>query len=160
MADVRWAPARKLRGTVTPPADKSISHRAAILGAMAAEPVRVRNYLHAEDTTSTLNAMRALGALVTVDDELVTIRGSGLREAQVPDGPIDVGNAGTLMRLLPGWLAGQEGRAFTLDGDASIRRRPIDRIPEPLRRMGAVLDATDERLPPFTIAGARLNAIT
>ena len=68
MTTVKWPPAKKLRGTVRPPADKSISHRAAILGAMAAEPVRVRNYLHAEDTTSTLNAMRALGALVTVDD--------------------------------------------------------------------------------------------
>ena len=89
---------------------------------MAAEPVRVRNYLHAEDTTSTLNAMRALGALVTVDDDVVTIRGTGLRNATEPDAPIDVGNAGTLMRLLPGWLAGQEGRSYTLDGDASIRR--------------------------------------
>src|SRR5205823_3944855 len=94
---VRWAPARKLRGTVRPPADKSISHRAAIFGAMAAEPVRVHNYLHAEDTTSTLNAMRSLGALVTVDGDVVTIRGTGLRDAGETDGPIDVGNAGTLM---------------------------------------------------------------
>jgi 3-phosphoshikimate 1-carboxyvinyltransferase len=156
---VRWAPARKLRGTVTPPADKSISHRAAILGAMAAEPVRVRNYLHAEDTTSTLNAMRSLGALVTVDADVVTIRGTRLREAAVPDGPIDVGNAGTLMRLLPGWLAGQEGRSFRLDGDASIRRRPVDRIAEPLRRMGATIEATDDRLPPFIVHGARLRSI-
>jgi 3-phosphoshikimate 1-carboxyvinyltransferase len=159
MTTVRWAPARKLRGTVRPPADKSISHRAAILGAMAAEPVRVRNYLHAADTTSTLNAMRTLGALVTVDDELVTIRGTGLRDAAVPDGPIDVGNAGTLMRLLPGWLAGQAGRSYTLDGDASIRRRPVDRIAEPLRRMGAEIEATADRLPPFTVHGARLRSI-
>jgi len=159
VSTVRWEPARKLRGTVRPPADKSISHRAAILGAMAAEPVRVRNYLHAEDTTSTLNAMRTLGALVTVDDDLVTIRGTGLRDAAVPDTPIDVGNAGTLMRLLPGWLAGQEGRSYTLDGDASIRRRPVDRVAEPLRRMGAEIDATDDRLPPFTVHGARLRSI-
>ena len=129
-------PAKRLRGTVAPPADKSISHRAAILGAMAAEPVRVRNYLHAEDTTSTLNAMRALGALVTVDEDVVTIRGTGLRNATELDAPIDVGNAGTLMRLLPGWLAGQEGRSYTLDGDASIRTRPVDRIAEPLRADG------------------------
>jgi 3-phosphoshikimate 1-carboxyvinyltransferase len=156
---VKWAPAKKLRGTVRPPADKSISHRAAILGAMAAEPVRVRNYLHAEDTTSTLNAMRALGALVTVDDDVVTIRGTGLREAGVPDGPIDVGNAGTLMRLLPGWLAGQEGRSYTLDGDASIRTRPVDRIAEPLRRMGATIDAVEDRLAPFTVHGTRLRSI-
>jgi 3-phosphoshikimate 1-carboxyvinyltransferase len=156
---VTFPPARRLRGTVRPPADKSISHRAAILGAMAAEPVRVRNYLHAEDTTSTLNAMRALGALVTIDDDVVTIRGTGLRDAGVPDGPIDVGNAGTLMRLLPGWLAGQEGRSYTLDGDASIRKRPVDRIAEPLTRMGARIDAVDGRLPPFTVHGAHLRSI-
>jgi 3-phosphoshikimate 1-carboxyvinyltransferase len=157
---VRWEPARKLRGRVRPPADKSISHRAAIFAAMAAEPVRVRNYLHAEDTTSTLNAVRALGALVTVDDVGdVTIRGTGLRNTTELDRPIDVGNAGTLMRLLPGWLAGQEGRSYTLDGDASIRRRPVDRIADPLRRMGARIDVTGERLPPFTVHGARLRSI-
>ncbi|MCW2994576.1 MAG: aroA [Conexibacter sp.] len=160
MTTMKWSPAKRLRGTVRPPADKSISHRAAILGAMAAEPVRVRNYLHAEDTTSTLNAMRALGALVTVDGDLVTIRGTGLRNTTDLDQPIDVGNAGTLMRLLPGWLAGQEGRSYILDGDASIRRRPVDRIAEPLRAMGAVIDATDDRLPPFTVTGARLRSIT
>jgi len=160
MTTVHWSPAKKLKGSVRPPADKSISHRAAILGAMAAEPVRVRNYLHAEDTTSTLKAVQALGALVTIEGELVTIRGTGLRNAQVPDAPIDVGNAGTLMRLLPGWLAGQEGNAYTLDGDSSIRRRPVDRIAEPLRLMGATIDATGDRLPPFTVTGAHLKAIT
>ncbi|HEU4974298.1 MAG TPA: 3-phosphoshikimate 1-carboxyvinyltransferase [Baekduia sp.] len=159
MTDVVFEPVRRLRGRVTPPADKSISHRAAILGAMAAEPVRVRNYLHAEDTTSTLNAMRALGALVTVDGDEVVIRGTGLRETLERDEPIDVGNAGTLMRLLPGWLAGQDGRSYTLDGDASIRRRPVDRIADPLRRMGARIDATEGRLPPFTVHGAALRAI-
>ncbi|WP_051223018.1 3-phosphoshikimate 1-carboxyvinyltransferase [Conexibacter woesei] len=158
---VRFEPARKLKGSVTPPADKSISHRAAIFGAMAAEPVRVENYLMAEDTISTLNAVRQLGALVTVDEStnLVTVRGTGLRNTTELDAPIDVGNAGTLMRLLPGWLAGQEGRSYTLDGDASIRRRPVDRIAEPLRRMGAEIDATDDRLPPFTVHGSRLRSI-
>jgi 3-phosphoshikimate 1-carboxyvinyltransferase len=158
---VRFAPARKLKGSVTPPADKSISHRAAIFGAMAAEPVRVENYLMAEDTISTLNAVRQLGALVTVDEHtnLVTVRGTGLRNTTDLDAPIDVGNAGTLMRLLPGWLAGQDGRSYTLDGDASIRRRPVDRIAEPLRRMGAEIDATDDRLPPFTVHGSRLRSI-
>jgi 3-phosphoshikimate 1-carboxyvinyltransferase len=158
---VRFDPARRLRGTVTPPADKSISHRAAILGAMAVEPVRVRNYLDAEDTNSTLEAMRALGALVHRGrDGEVIVRGTGLRETIERRAPIDVGNAGTLMRLLPGWLAGQDGRSYTLDGDASIRRRPIDRVAEPLRRMGAEIDATDERLPPFTVHGRRLKSIT
>ena len=78
-----------------------------------------------EDTLSTLEALRAVGALVEEhDDGTVVVRGSGLREAREPGGPIDVGNAGTLMRLLPGWLAAQEGRIFVLDGDSSIRRRP------------------------------------
>ena len=81
--------------------------------------------------------MRALGALVEVREGEMVVRGTGLREAREPDGPIDVGNAGTLLRLLPGWLAAQEGRTFTLDGDESIRRRPVDRIAEPLRAMGA-----------------------
>ncbi len=71
--------------------------------------------------------MRALGALVEVRGDEVVVRGTGLREAREPGGPIDVGNAGTLLRLLPGWLAAQEGRSFTLDGDESIRRRPVDR---------------------------------
>ena len=87
------------------------------------------------------------------------MRGAGLREARETVAPIDVGNAGTLMRLLPGWLAGQEGRSFVLDGDASIRRRPVDRIAEPLRAMGAEVEATDERFPPFTVRGARLRSI-
>jgi 3-phosphoshikimate 1-carboxyvinyltransferase len=159
MSTVRFDPAKRLRGTVTPPADKSISHRAAILGAMAADPVKITNYLHAEDTTSTLNAVRALGALVSIEGDEVVVRGTGLRDTVVPDGPIDVGNAGTLMRLLPGWLAGQEGRSYTLDGDASIRRRPVDRIAEPLARMGAEIEATDGRLPPFRIQGAHLRSI-
>jgi 3-phosphoshikimate 1-carboxyvinyltransferase len=157
--NVRFEPARRLRGQIEPPADKSISHRAAILGAMAAEPVRISNYLEAEDTASTLNAMRALGALVEQRPEEVVIRGVGLREARVPEAPIDVGNSGTLMRLLPGWLAAQEGHSYRMDGDASIRRRPVDRIREPLEQMGARIEATDGRLPPFTIHGTRLHSI-
>ena len=159
MTTVRVDPATGLSGELRPPPDKSLSHRAAILGAMASEPVRIRGYLDAEDTNSTLRAVERLGALVQVGADEVLVRGTGLRDAVVPDGPIDVGNAGTLMRLLPGWLAAQEGRSFTLDGDESIRRRPVDRIAEPLRLMGAEVTATDGRLPPFTVTGGRLRAI-
>jgi len=158
--DVRFEPSSGLHGELRAPADKSISHRAALLGAMAAEPTRIENYLHAADTDSTLAAVRALGALVDERDGVVTVRGTGLREARVPPGPIDVGNAGTLLRLLPGWLAAQEGRSFTLDGDESIRRRPVDRVAEPLRFMGAELSAREDRFPPFTITGARLRSIS
>jgi 3-phosphoshikimate 1-carboxyvinyltransferase len=87
------------------------------------------------------------------------IRGGGLRNAHAPSGTIDVGNAGTLMRLLPGWLSFQLGESFTLDGDESIRRRPVDRIAEPLRLLGAGFEARDGRFPPFTVHGARLTGI-
>jgi 3-phosphoshikimate 1-carboxyvinyltransferase len=160
MAGVLFAPASRLRGTVVAPPDKSISHRAALLGAMSVEPVHVANYLRAADTISTLNALRAVGALVEEHDGAVVVRGSGLREAREPESPIDVGNAGTLMRLLPGWLAAQDGRTFELDGDSSIRRRPVDRIAEPLARMGARIEATDGRFPPFVVRGTRLRAIS
>jgi 3-phosphoshikimate 1-carboxyvinyltransferase len=157
---MRFEPARALSGSLRAPADKSISHRAALLGAMASEPVRVERYLHAADTCATLRAVRTLGALVEVRGEELVVRGTGLREAREPDGPIDVGNAGTLLRLLPGWLAAQEGRSFTLDGDDSIRRRPVDRIAEPLRQMGAELDARNGRFPPLRVRGGRLRSIS
>ncbi|HEV3284991.1 MAG TPA: 3-phosphoshikimate 1-carboxyvinyltransferase [Solirubrobacteraceae bacterium] len=157
---MRFEPAGGLSGELRAPADKSISHRAALLGAMASEPVRVEHYLQAADTTSTLEAVQALGALVEVRGDELVIRGTGLREAHEPEGAIDVGNAGTLMRILPGWLAAQEGRRFTLDGDESIRRRPVDRIAEPLRQMGADVEARDMSLPPLVIGGARLRAIS
>lgn len=155
----RFEPVRRLRGTLAPPPDKSISHRAALLAAMSAEPVRIRNYLESADTASTLAAIRAVGAVVDVQPDEIVVRGGGLRGAQEADGPIDVGNAGTLMRLLPGWLAGHVGMSWTLDGDPSIRRRPVDRIAEPLRMMGAQIEATDGRLPPFTVRGAQLHAL-
>jgi len=153
-----FAPAERLRGELTPPPDKSISHRAAIVGAMGDEPVRIRNYLDAADTNSTLAAVEALGALVERrgGGELI-VRGPGLHGA-ASGGTIDVGNAGTLMRLLPGWLAAQEGRSFTLDGDASIRRRPVDRVAGPLERMGARVEAREGRFAPFTVHGAHLRA--
>ncbi|MDO8212739.1 3-phosphoshikimate 1-carboxyvinyltransferase [Conexibacter sp. CPCC 206217] len=160
-AAVRFEPADGgLRGTLRVPPDKSISHRSAIFAAMTPEPVRVRNYLDAADTNSTLAAVEQIGAQVERrgGGELL-IRGCGLRSPRATDGPIDVGNAGTLMRLLPGWLAAQPGTAWTFDGDRSIRRRPIDRIAEPLRQMGATIEPTDDRYPPFTLRGAELRGI-
>jgi 3-phosphoshikimate 1-carboxyvinyltransferase len=148
-----------LRGRVTPPPDKSISHRAAIVGAMASAPVRVANYLDAADTRSTLQALRDLGAIMHARSGELVIEGVGMRNAIAPPGAIDVGNAGTLLRLLPGWLASQRGEVFTLDGDESIRRRPVDRIAVPLRAMGARLDAHEDRFAPFTVHGASLRGI-
>lgn len=157
--NARFAPSGPLRGSIQVPPDKSISHRAALIAAMAPEPVRIRGYLHAADTTSTLAAIRQLGAIVDERPDELLVRGVGLRDAQPPTNGIDVGNAGTLIRLLPGWLAIQQGHAFKLDGDASIRRRPVDRIAEPLELMGARVEAREGRFPPFTIVGASLTGI-
>jgi 3-phosphoshikimate 1-carboxyvinyltransferase len=155
----RFAPAGPLRGTLSAPPDKSLSHRAALFAAMCDDPVRVTGYLDAADTNSTLAAVQSLGALVERQADCLVIRGAGLRAAAPGEAPIDVGNAGTLLRLLPGWLAGQEAGAWTLDGDESIRRRPVDRIAAPLREMGARVQAREDRFPPVTITGSPLHGI-
>lgn len=155
---LRVEPASRLRGSLQPPPDKSISHRAAILGTMAVEPVTIRNYLDAADTSRTLHVMRALGALIQEQPDHIVIRGTGLREAIAHELPLDVGAAGTLMRLLPGWLAGQEGRTYVLDGDAQLRTRPVDRTIAPLREMGARIEATGGAFAPLTVTGQRLRA--
>lgn len=157
--DVTFDPSGPLQGRLTPPADKSISHRAAMVAAMATEPVTITGYLTAEDTLSTLEAVRTLGADVRRDGTTVVVRGVGLRGPDARGTTIDVGNAGTLMRLLPGWLAGQEGREFRFDGDSSIRKRPVDRIAAPLAQMGAKIEATEGRLPPFVVRGTKLHGV-
>jgi 3-phosphoshikimate 1-carboxyvinyltransferase len=160
MTSAHFEPSGALRGDYTPPADKSISHRAALFGAMCDEPVPVRNYLDSADTRSTLAALLKLGAGIEEADNDLVIRGVGLRAPlEATGGLLDVGNAGTLMRLLPGWLAGQPGGAWTLDGDESIRRRPVDRVAEPLSAMGAELEAREGRFPPLVVRGAQLSGI-
>src|SRR5262245_12642366 len=117
----------------------------------------VDGYLDAADTRATLEAIRRLGAGVTEVGEAMRIRGVGLRGAA--NAEIHVANAGTLLRLLPGWLAGQGGGSWTLDGDESIRRRPVDRVAEPLRLMGADVECREGRLPPLRVGGADLHGI-
>jgi 3-phosphoshikimate 1-carboxyvinyltransferase len=174
----RFDPSGPLRGSLRPPSDKSISHRAALIAAMAEGETTIEGYLDAADTRSTLDAVASLGAettgvvttsvsapagqdLAAAERALpragLVVRGVGLRSPR--PAAIDVGNAGTLLRLLPGWLAGQDHGEWTLDGDDSIRRRPVDRVAAPLREMGAELTCKDERLPPLTIRGARLRGI-
>ena len=157
---VFFAPAKgPLRGSVLCPPDKSISHRAALFGAMADGRSTIERYLVAEDTLSTLSAVAALGATVTRDGDHVVIDGIGLNGAAGRRATIDVGNAGTLLRLLAGWLAGQAGVEVVLDGDASIRTRPMRRIITPLQQMGAHLIAQDNRFAPVQVSGRRLNGI-
>ncbi len=156
----RFESSGPLRGSLRPPSDKSISHRAALIAAMGEGETEVFHYLRAADTHSTLDAVEALGAEVRFrrSGPVLRIQGVGLRNSR--PSPIDVGNAGTLLRLLPGWLAGQEGGEWTLDGDESIRRRPVDRIAVPLRQMGADLSAREERLPPLQVRGVTLRGTT
>lgn len=169
----RFEPAGPLRGTLRPPPDKSISHRAALIAAMGEGETKIEGYLDAADTRSTLAAVQELGAEVLhigpgVVDRGLRIEGVGLRNAgtavgatgKAPPLAIDVGNAGTLLRLLPGWLAGQETGAWRLDGDDSIRRRPVDRIAEPLALMGARISCRDGRLTPVTVEAAPLHGIS
>jgi 3-phosphoshikimate 1-carboxyvinyltransferase len=169
----RFPPSGPLRGELRPPPDKSISHRAALVGAMTDGTVDVSGYLDAADTRSTLAVLRGLGVeaeeigrSASAGGIDLRVRGMGLRgpgerfEAGGRSVALDVGNAGTLLRLLPGWLAGQGRGAWTLDGDESIRRRPVDRVAEPLREMGAKVDCRDGRLPPLEIASAALHGIS
>jgi 3-phosphoshikimate 1-carboxyvinyltransferase len=152
-----------LRGTLAPPPDKSISHRAAIVAAMGDGATTIEGFLKSADTGATAAAVRALGAEVEevgaseLGGATLRVGGIGLRGASTAE--IDVHNAGTLLRILPGWLAGQPGGEWTLDGDDSIRRRPVDRVVEPLRLMGAEVGAREDRLPPVTVRGAQLRGI-
>ncbi len=159
----RFDPGAALRGTLRPPGDKSISHRAALIAAMSEGETSIEGYLDAADTRSTLAAVAALGAEVgslgaRALAPRIRIGGVGLRGAA--PATIDVGNAGTLLRLLPGWLAGQPRGAWTVDGDDSIRRRPLARIIEPLRAMGARLHGREEGLAPLALQGSALRGIS
>ena len=151
-------PAVSLRGDIAVPGDKSISHRALLLGAVADGESRFTGFGTSADTLATAAAMRALGAEVYLDGDGVRVGGVGLRGLRSPGAPIDCGNAGTLMRLLPGLLAGQEGR-FELVGDESLSRRPLGRIAEPLGLMGALVGTDDGHAPLVVEGGAPLRAV-
>jgi 3-phosphoshikimate 1-carboxyvinyltransferase len=155
----RVEPAGALVGHIAVPGDKSISHRALLVGALCETETRVRNFGRSGDTESTLGAVRRLSVDVDehTEDEL-TVHGVGLRGLRAPEEAIDCGNAGTLMRLLTGILAAAPGR-FELTGDESLRARPMDRVAEPLARMGARI-TTANGMPPIQINGSEaLRAI-
>jgi 3-phosphoshikimate 1-carboxyvinyltransferase len=154
----RVEPAAALVGDIAVPAVKGICQRGALLGAIADGESELRNFGHAADTDSALAAVAALGAEVS-EPELGTvwIGGRGLRGLLQPDAPIDCGNAGTVLRLLSGILAGQDGRRFELVGDESLSSRPV-RVDKPLRQMGARVETNDGR-PPVAIEGAQLQPI-
>ena len=153
-----------LEGTVTVPGDKSLSHRCLLIGALVDGEVRVDGLAPSGDVAATAGALRALGVSI----ELSPVPGGSLHgRVRGPLGaagseaivPIDCGNSGTTMRLLAGLVAGT-GARVELDGDASLRRRPVDRILAPLREMGSTLEARDDRLPPLRVLARATRAVT
>ncbi|MBE2294977.1 MAG: 3-phosphoshikimate 1-carboxyvinyltransferase [Phycisphaerales bacterium] len=148
-------PGGALRGRLRVPGDKSISHRAIMFGALAEGTTSVGGFLEGEDCLATLRAFRAMGVSIDGPDQgRVTVHGVGLHGLRDPGEPLDMGNSGTSMRLMSGLLAGQ---AFdtVLTGDASLRRRPMRRVTEPLTQMGAWIEATATGSAPLQIHGGR-----
>jgi 3-phosphoshikimate 1-carboxyvinyltransferase len=157
---MRIQPARRLRGLVRVPGDKSISHRAAIIAALAGAGGRSRlaNYSTSADCAATLACLAALGVRTERDGNNVSVEGAGTQWARAPREPLDCGNSGTTMRLLAGLLAGQPFTS-TLTGDASLRSRPMRRIIEPLELMGARVSSEEGRAPLRVAGRAPLSAI-
>ncbi|MDR5682450.1 MAG: 3-phosphoshikimate 1-carboxyvinyltransferase [Armatimonadota bacterium] len=151
------SPAR-IRGRLRVPADKSISHRAVLLGAIAQGVSVARNFLVAADTLRSVACVRALGVDAQLDGTTLRVGGRGLRGLRAPTEALDAGNSGTTIRLLCGVLAGQPFEAI-LTGDDSIRRRPMDRVVTPLREMGARIEAQAGGLAPLRVRGGALRPI-
>lgn len=143
---------------MAPPGDKSISHRYAMLAALAEGTSELRNFAAAADCHSTLGCMRDLGAEVKVEKDRVLITGRGPRGLRSSRRALDAGNSGTTMRLLTGILAGQDF-STKLTGDASLQKRPMKRVVSPLREMGAKISAREDNFAPLEISGARLQAM-
>ena len=151
-------PAKTIAGGLEPPGDKSISHRYAMLAALANGTSELRHFSSAADCESTLDCLRALGAEVKRDKETVRITGRGARGLKSSWRMLDAGNSGTTMRLLAGILAGQKFSS-KITGDVSLRQRPMKRVVEPLRQMGAEIHARDDNFPPLEIRGGALRAV-
>jgi 3-phosphoshikimate 1-carboxyvinyltransferase len=161
ISEFRISPATlPLRGHLRVPADKSISHRAAILAALSDGDVRIENYLQSETTYATLDCLRALGVQIdSVDSTTLVVHGRGLHSLREPDQVLFCKGSGTTMRLLAGLCAGQDFLSI-LDGTAALKRRPMARVAEPLRALGATILARDDgRLPPLVIRGGHLHGI-
>jgi len=152
------APARTLQGAVEVPGDKSISHRYAILAALAEGRSEIQHFSTADDCQRTLDCLRCLGVGVEADGDRVRVTGAGLEGLRRSRRALDAGNSGTTMRLLAGLLSGQPFES-TLTGDDSLRRRPMRRVIEPLVRMGARIRARDDEFAPLEIRGGSLRPI-
>lgn len=159
MAVLTVGTSKQLRGQVTVPGDKSISHRAVMLAALAEGSSRIENFLFSDDCLQTAACMRKLGINVEWEDGVVWVEGRGLDGLSEPEDILDAGNSGTTIRLLSGILAGQNFTSV-LTGDASLRRRPMGRITKPLKLMGAdIMGRQSGNLAPLAIAGGNLKPI-
>ena len=148
----------RLSGRLRVPGDKSISHRSIMLGAIAEGTTEITGFLEGEDALATMNCFRAMGVRIEGPQQgRVTVHGVGMRGLQPPRSVLDCGNSGTSMRLLTGLLAGQ-GFEARLDGDASLRKRPMKRVAAPLGLMGARIDTAEEGRPPLAVRPAELLA--
>jgi 5-enolpyruvylshikimate-3-phosphate synthase len=151
--DFKVSPAPFRSGTVTVPGDKSISHRALMLGSIANGRTEVSGFLNGEDCLATAAAMRALGVAIRETSPTdLEIAGAGLRGLRGAPGPLDLGNSGTAMRLIAGLLVGQDFDSV-LTGDESLSGRPMTRIVTPLTRMGAAIESDCDGTPPLQITG-------
>lgn len=152
--------AKQLNGQIEVPADKSISHRSIMFGAIAKGTTTVKNFLRGEDCLSTLNGFKELGVPIEDDGQTITIQGVGFEGLKPALGPIDLGNSGTSIRLMMGILAGTNFQT-TLFGDEYLNRRPMQRVMAPLNQMGAHLVGFEKiKYPPISIQGAKLAPIT
>lgn len=152
-------PGGSLRGTIPVPGDKSITHRALILTALAEGAGRLKRYCRGEDCLNTMRALQALGVRIDETQDVLEVHGKGVWGLTEPGGIIDCGNSGTGIRLLTGLLAGQDFFSV-LTGDASIRRRPMGRVVKPLREMGATIAGRKGgELAPLAVSGTTLRAI-
>ncbi len=151
-------PAQTLSGNIRLPGDKSISHRYAMIAAVAEGDSRIENYSGGADCQSTLGCLRALGIGIDKDGSTVTIHGKGLDGFRAPSAQLDAGNSGSTIRMLSGMLAAQPFPC-EIGGDESLSNRPMARIMTPLREMGAVIEARDGKFPPMRIQGAKLKPI-
>jgi len=147
------SPANSLSGNLKVPGDKSISHRSIMLGSLSHGITKVSGFLEGEDALSTLKAFQAMGVKIERDGDNVTIHGVGINGLKKPQGPLDLGNSGTSIRLMSGILAAQ---AFDCElvGDESLSKRPMNRVINPLRDMGAIIDSNDGK-PPLKITGGQ-----
>ncbi|MBQ6554686.1 MAG: 3-phosphoshikimate 1-carboxyvinyltransferase [Firmicutes bacterium] len=156
--DITIKPINKINAVITVPGDKSISHRAVMFGSIAKGDTEISGFLTGDDCMSTISCFKKLGIDIETNGENVLVHGKGLHGLTAPTELLDVGNSGTTIRLISGLLSGQDFNC-RLNGDASIQKRPMNRVIKPLSQMGAKIASTNDGYAPLEITGAKLKGI-